>query len=112
MSDIAIAEIALSGLLALDVHLEAVCERAPAGHCREVHTAIELVALQFLEPGARREVRSHAQDAGYLSVAASETDDFHAARHEGLAQLAAEPARRPSDQNSFLGHFHFAVARA
>ena len=38
------------------------------------------------------------------SELASETDDVHAARDEGLAQFAAEPARRSSDQYGF-DHF-------
>ena len=67
--------------------LQAVRELAPAGDRREVHTAIELEALQFLEPGARREVRSHAHDAGYLRIAACEAHDRDAARDEGLAQF-------------------------
>ena len=70
-------------------------------YCREVHTAIELEALQFLEPGARREVRSHAHDAGNFSVTAREAHDVNAARDEGLAQFAAQPARRSSDQYGF-----------
>ena len=89
---------------ALDVHLEAVRERAPAGDRGEVHAAVDL-EVQFLEPGARREVRGYAGDASYFSLAAGEADDVHAACDEGLAQLAAQPACRSRDQNNLLGHF-------
>ena len=68
---------------------------ATAARC----TAIELEALQFLEPGARREVPL-TLDAGYVNLAASEAHDVRQ-RRRGLAQLTAEPARRSSDQKRF-----------
>ena len=92
----------------MDVYFEAVTELAPAGDCREVHATVDLAdvkIIQFFEPGARREVRSHAHDAGHLSIAASETHHVHSACDEGLAQFAAQPARRSSDQYGF-DHFY------
>ena len=91
----------------MDVYFEAVTELAPAGHRREVHAAVDLAdvkIIQFFEPGARREVRGEACYAGDLSLAARQADDFRAACDEGLAQFAAEPARRSSDQYGF-DHF-------